>query len=279
MKLKDFSAVFSVVAMIGSISSAEPPEHNPLPIAQDWLSQAFSNKTWEWDDGHAYFGPDGDFQAVVGRTQSAKGEWYTAPGGKVCFKAEWSSGNTAAPAKKCWKHVADEQKQVWQAPLEGGLWYNFSRFDPRDDLVTGNIYEYRYQYVTGQRPGINAKPLEARAVADTFLGKTWTWKNGHGYFGNDGTFTAIAGDNEIGEGKWYATSQGRLCVDATWTSPEYGSVENKRCWRHAKDEKGTIWQSPTDQNWAWSVFAPRDNLVRGNVYAKRFARQKKRLGQ
>lgn len=279
MNFKRFFTILSIVIFSGSLAWTQASARERLGVSQDWLTETYSNKTWPWENGHAYFAPDGTFEAVVGRSQSAEGEWYTASGGKVCFRAIWKSGASKNPAKKCWKHATDGKSLIWQAPLEGALRPRWSRFDPDEELIPGNVYKYRFEYATGRRESIDANPMDAVKLARMYAGKTWKWEDGHAYFGDGGALTAVAGDTSIGEGKWFATRKGNLCIDATWTGTDYDSVRTKRCWLHAEDAGGTIWQSPTDDIWGWGVFDPRRDLARGNIYASRFARQKQRIAR
>lgn len=279
MKSKTIAAFCVALGLFSAEASAETLSGTIYALQTEWLEQKYSDKTWKWENGHAYFAPDGTFQAAVGRKQSATGKWYGVKGGKICFKAEWTSDAGSGPAKKCWKHVADEDKQIWQAPLEGSFVLKWAPFDPETQLVPGNIYKSRFEYASGARKGIPAKTMAPREVARIYAGKTWKWEDGHAYFGSGGELTALSGRNAIGEGAWSAKGQGHLCINATWKSPDYGDVRKERCWLHAKDETGVIWQTPVDDVRQWSRFAPEEYLINGNPYASRFNRQKRSLSQ
>ncbi len=263
----------------GTTVYAEKLPETRYNVDIDWLTELYSDKTWVWDDGHAYFAPDGRFQAAVWPDQSAEGTWYGAKDGKICFNALWTSKAGSGPAKKCWKHVVDDQKQLWQAPLDGWFVLKWASFDYREQLITGNIHESKFNYANGKTEKILAKRLDDQALVDLYYGNTWKWADGHAYFANRGVLTAVARSMSTGEGKWYPDSRGNLCLDAIWTSADYGSVQNKRCWLHAKDEDGNIWQTPSDDLSEWSQFVAKDSLVRGDRYKKRFNKVKRALRQ
>ncbi|UWQ27580.1 DUF995 domain-containing protein [Leisingera sp. M523] len=56
------------------------------------------------------------------------------------------------------------------------------------------------------------KPVSGQTIAELYSGTTWT--KGGSYWGPDGSFQAIWEDS-VGLGKWYATSKGYLCYEAT----------------------------------------------------------------
>jgi hypothetical protein len=279
MRLLAIPALCVAIAMSGTIAYAEKLSETHYNVDIDWLVDLYSDKTWEWENGHAYFAPDGTFQAAVGPDESAEGKWYGVKDGKICFKATWTNEAGSGPAKKCWKHVADDQKRLWQASLDGGFTLKWAPFDYTEQLIPGNIHRSKFMYASGQTQKIKAKRLGDEALIDTYYGNTWKWQDGHAYFANRGVLTAVAGPDSIGEGTWYPDGRGNLCLDATWTGADYGSVRNTRCWLHAKDEGGTIWQTPDDEVPEWSRFDAKDSLVKGDVYRKRFNRVKRSLRQ
>ncbi len=279
MKSKIFATLCVAVGLIAPGVSAKPPSGKIYNLQVDWLVEIYRDKTWAWENGHAYFAPDGTFQAAVGRTESATGTWYGVKGGKICFRAEWTTEAGSGPAKKCWKHVADEEKQLWQAPLDGSFVLKWVPFDPATQLRPGNIFKSRFDYASAPKTEIPVKAMDPQDLARIYAGKTWNWEAGHAYFSSDGAVTAVSGQNSIGEGKWYANQKGHLCINATWKGADFGDVQKERCWLHAKDANGVIWQTEVADVLAWSRFKPEENLIKGNPYASRFNRQKRQLSR
>ena len=279
MKREIFATLFIVAGLIAPGLSAKTLSGKVQNLQADWLEQTYRDKTWEWDNGHAYFAPDGSFQAAIGRTQSATGKWYAQKGGKICFQAEWTTEAGSKPAIKCWRHVADRENHLWQAPLDGGFALKWAPFNPATQLRPGNIFKSRFDYASSPKTEIPVKAMDAQALARLYAGKTWKWEDGHAYFGSGGALTAVSGLNSIGEGKWYAKRTGQLCMNAIWKGADFGNVQKERCWLHAKDAKGVIWQAPIAEDLEWSRFKPEEDLIRGNPYAARFDRQKRQLGQ
>ena len=276
MKINIVLATAIAILLGGNIASANP-HPNPYQNADGQeIAQLFAGKTWKWPDGHAYFGHDGTFQAAVGLEESAEGKWVVHSTGKLCFDAVWRTRATSQPTRQCWQHVVDAKGQLWQAPVTGiRMRSGWNIFDPKEQLVEGNIHESRFDVASGKEQGLSLKRIDEREVARMYFGKTWRWDDGHAYFGNNGALTAIAENNSVGEGKWYVTGKGELCIEARWSSPNYDSVDNKRCWAHASDDSARIWQTPTSDMRAWHVFEPGKNLVNGNPYARRFTHLKR----
>ena len=81
------------------------------------------------------------------------------------------------------------------------------------------------------------KGMDAQAVTKMYLGKTWVWPEGGGYFGPDKSLVAWSGAGDkatYAEGKWYVTSLGTLCMRATWFTHKKGSP-NLTCFEHRVD--------------------------------------------
>jgi Protein of unknown function (DUF995) len=66
----------------------------------------FEDKTWEWKEGGAYFGPDRTFKAVVGKGKSlmlAEGRWIVNANAEVCYIAAWRTREQKfRPSKTCY---------------------------------------------------------------------------------------------------------------------------------------------------------------------------------
>lgn len=279
MKSKIFTTLCVAASLFATGLAAKSLSGKIQNLQAGWLEQTYRDKTWEWEDGHAYFAPDGTFQAAIGRTQSATGTWYAAKGGKICFQAEWTTEAGSKPTLKCWRHIADQEKRLWQAPLDGGFSLKWAPFDPATQLLPGNVFKSRFDYASAPKTEIPVKAMDPQALARLFAGKTWMWEDGHAYFGSGGVLTAVSGKNSIGEGKWYAKPKGHLCINAVWKGAGFGDVQNERCWLHAKDANGKIWQTPVGEKQEWSQLDSAKDLVSGNPYGSRFERQKRRLAR
>lgn len=279
MKLRFLQTLMLVCAMPGTLSAAEKLPAERYIASPEWVTQFFSDQTWDWGNGHAYFGPDGTFEAALVPGQSGEGKWYVKEDGKLCFKGTWKSPAGTGPAKKCWRHLRDKQGRLWQAPLDGWFKMKWSLFDPEVQLTPGNINKSKFEYASGKVPAIPARRLSDQELIDLYFSYTWEWDDGHGYFANRGVFTGTSGSNSMGEGSWYPDGDGSLCVKAKWSGADFKSVKKETCWMHVMDEDGTILQTPTDDLTSWSIFVPEDNLVRGDKYQDRFIETKRALTQ
>ena len=89
-----------------------------------------------------------------------------------------------------------------------------------------------------------ASPLSAQALEALYSGKTWKWKDGGGYFSADRhRFIAWSQKGRAwsyGQGHWYATNRGKLCLRAYWVS-KAGDGGNITCFIH-RQKDGVIYQ-------------------------------------
>ncbi|WP_291737602.1 DUF995 domain-containing protein [Leisingera sp. F5] len=94
------------------------------------------------------------------------------------------------------------------------------------------------------------KPVSGQTIAELYAGKTWIWSKGGSYWAPDGSFQAIWEDN-VGLGKWYATSKGSLCYEANWYYQKgVPGAPRKECYRHVADSEGQLWKySEKDKSW------------------------------
>jgi len=271
-------ALTLAIAVSGTSLSSETPPAELYKVDAGWLAELYSDKTWNWDDGHIYFAPGGTFEAAAAPAQSGEGAWYATKDGKICFNGRWSSEGASRPAKKCWKHARDRQNRLWQAPMNGWFKMKWSLFDYEEELVPGNINQSKFEFASGKKQVKQFRRLDDQALIELFYANTWKWNDGYAYFANRGVLTAVADPNSIGEGRWYPDGDGKLCIEATWTGPAYKSKKKTECWIHAKDSDGTIFQTPSDNLTEWSRFDPRTNLVKGDRYKERFTKSKRALG-
>jgi len=277
-RLAAYTLLF-IFAMSGTILAAETVPAQRYEVNSDWLTDFYANQTWDWGNGHAYFAPDGTFQAVLTPGQSGEGKWYVKNKGMLCFKGTWKSPAGSGPAKKCWKHQKDQQGRLYQAPLDGWFRSKWVQFDPETQLTTGNVHKSKFEYASGKIPEIPARPLSDEELINLFYSYTWEWDDGHGYFANRGVFNGVSGPDSIGIGRWYPDGKGSLCIKAKWSGADFRPVKKKSCWMHVMQDDGTILQTPSDDLTAWSVFNPKDSLVRGNIHGERFVETKHLLDQ
>lgn len=128
-----------------------------------------------------------------------------------------------------------------------------------------------------------ASPMKAIALEKLYAGHTWKWKTGGGFFSADRKqFAAWSREGaawSYGEGRWYATNGGKLCLRALWSNKmgESGAVT---CFLH-REKDGVIYQKPS-LGGSWYVFrhnpAQKDDealkLVKGDRVSKEVSRLK-----
>lgn len=115
-------------------------------------------------------------------------------------------------------------------------------------------------------------PLTGQQVFEIFVGETWRWGEGGGYFGPHGAFRGRSyyeGGVSQGAGTWGVNDNGRMCFRAVWTTND-GSSRANTCFDHVA-LGGDIYQRKAPDG-DWYVFrhaAPAqydeyNKLVRGN---------------
>ncbi len=86
----------------------------------------YSDHTWRWDKGGAYFAKDGTFLATTGSGKdrsTAAGRWLVTPGGRLCFRADWSQQTGLyRNVMTCFNHAA-YKGHYYQAKGLSGKWY------------------------------------------------------------------------------------------------------------------------------------------------------------
>jgi hypothetical protein len=119
-----------------------------------------------------------------------------------------------------------------------------------------------------------ASPMSAQALEAIYAGKTWKWKDGGGFFSADRHKLAAWSQKgkawSYGEGRWYATDGGKLCMQAYWRNKSGGGGGDTSCFLHR--EKAGVWYifrnnppKPTDEA---------QKLVRGDLVSKGLMRIK-----
>ncbi|MDQ0995530.1 hypothetical protein QFZ34_000707 [Phyllobacterium ifriqiyense] len=100
-----------------------------------------------------------------------------------------------------------------------------------------------------------ASPMKATALEKLYAGHTWKWKTGGGFFSDDqkkfAAWSRKGAAWSYGEGRWYATNAGKLCLRALWSSKEGGSGA-VTCFLH-REKDGVIYQKP-NLGGSWYVF-------------------------
>ena len=145
------------------------------------------------------------------------------------------------------------------------------------------------------RSAAAARPMTVRAVEELYANRTWKWRQGGGFF-SAGTrpagpaskprsFAAWSREGSLwsyGEGDWYVSAGGKLCMRALWTG-KTGRAGAITCFLHREDN-GVIYQKKSIGG-EWYVFrhnpARKDDeaarLIRGDRVGKEVSRLKARV--
>lgn len=138
-----------------------------------------------------------------------------------------------------------------------------------------------------------ASPMKADALVRLYAGRTWKWKTGGGFFFADASkgwfvpadwkqFAAWSRQGHkwsYGEGSWYATNGGKLCLHALWTDEKWRSTA-RTCFLH-REKNGVIYQKRSIGG-RWYVFSHNpaqandevSKLLEGDRVSKELARMK-----
>lgn len=128
-----------------------------------------------------------------------------------------------------------------------------------------------------------ASPLSAEALEALYAGRTWKWKDGGGFFSADRhRFIAWSQKGRAwsyGQGRWYATNRGKLCLQAYWRS-KMSDGGDTTCFVH-RQKDGVIYQKRS-LGGDWYIFRHRSlrstdeaaKLIRGDLVRKGFERIK-----
>jgi len=98
------------------------------------------------------------------------------------------------------------------------------------------------------------RALTKQEVIDIYMGKSWLWSDGIGYFAPKGQFTAFAGagrDRTAVKGNWEVLDGGRLCFAGVWIGRQ-GRNFARTCFLH-KIKDGSIYQRRMPRG-EWYVF-------------------------
>ncbi|WP_321343327.1 DUF995 domain-containing protein [Breoghania sp.] len=137
------------------------------PMTVNEIYKVFSGRSWIWDNGAGYFAVSKrDFTAWSGRGKKAtyaKGSWFIASGGRLCFNATWYAMNGAGKKVTCFENRKNGKK-MYQRRLPDGEWYVFSHTPPysydairklkRGDYVARRLARNE-RYITKNMPEID----------------------------------------------------------------------------------------------------------------------------
>jgi hypothetical protein len=128
--------VLSGTAHAAATKDSGPAEADTatVPTAYE-LQLLYSDRTWMWKDGAAYFGRIGrPLRAWTSRQDSAsvaEGRWLVTNDGKMCMDLAWrSKGYTGEQHRTCYSHRI-QGENIEQRKDPDGEWYNFKR-SPED---------------------------------------------------------------------------------------------------------------------------------------------------
>ncbi len=115
---------------------------------------------------------------------------------------------------------------------------------------------------------------EPESLYRVFAGRSADWGAGsYAYFGSDGTFRAVnAAEQSIGEGRWYVTTNSKMCYDANWMWRQDFTAESSQvltCARFRVDNKGEMWSTTGTVAGPWFPFSSA-NLKRGDFVTQQF---------
>ncbi|PBB93832.1 hypothetical protein CK215_04835 [Mesorhizobium sp. WSM3864] len=117
----------SGVAQAAGAGSPAAAQAGTTPTAFE-LQLFYADRTWNWEDGAAYFAQDRRMRAWTskpGSTSFAEGTWHLSNDGKMCMELVWrSTAYTAQPIRTCFSHrVLNGTVQQRRDP--DGRWYSF----------------------------------------------------------------------------------------------------------------------------------------------------------
>ncbi len=133
-----------------------------------------------------------------------------------------------------------------------------------------------------KNPPKGSTPTDPQEIARLFNGKTSFWNSGgSAYWGPGGVFESTGRKGEdYGKGKWYITTSGKLCQEATYYWMESNTVKNddwKGCWEFQTAPDGVVWERflPDKTEWYRHNAGKQKN---GNANAKAFKANGAKLG-
>lgn len=144
------------------------------------VRQIYSDHTWHWETGGAYFAKDGSFYAATGSgatLSTAAGRWLVTPGGRLCFIADWSmKSGLFRNVKSCFNH-AEYNGQYFQAKGLSGNWYVIKSAKHKSDdmlnkIKTGDQVACQFLASEKKLKGKLANKLVAKSAKREICSKT-----------------------------------------------------------------------------------------------------------
>lgn len=148
---------------------AQDAANPPATIKQ--LHTLYSGKTWQWQDGAAYFRPDGGFIAYSGQGTKAafvKGGWGAYKDGRLCFWGTWKSAEGGSRKATCFRHAVKGAAVYQQKP--NGEWYvfknaNAAKADEANKLAAGDLASSPVAALQKASTGAARKALKGKAAS------------------------------------------------------------------------------------------------------------------
>ncbi|MQQ09332.1 DUF995 domain-containing protein [Epibacterium sp. SM1979] len=121
---------------------------------------------------------------------------------------------------------------------------------------------------------MNSAAPEPTSLYRMFAGRSADWGAGSfAYFAPDGTFRAVnAAEQSIGEGRWFVTTNSKMCYDANWMWRQDFSAQSSKvltCARFRVDNAGEMWSTTGSRAGPWFPFSTA-NLKRGDLVTPQF---------
>ena len=105
------------------------------------------------------------------------------------------------------------------------------------------------------RAASKAMPMSAAELHKLYVGRSWIWKNGAGFFSkNRNHFIAWShkgARKSYAKGSWYTSNRGKVCMKAVWYSKKM-AAQNVSCFMH-REKAGVIYQKRASGG-KWYVF-------------------------
>ncbi|MEZ2332857.1 DUF995 domain-containing protein [Mesorhizobium sp. RCC_202] len=86
-----------------------------------------------------------------------------------------------------------------------------------------------------------------------YADRTWIWKDGAAYFGQNGralrAWTSGTDSAFVAEGKWIVTGNGKMCMDLAWRGKSYSGKEQRSCYSHRINGRNIEQRKDPDGEW------------------------------
>lgn len=139
-RIAEIAAAFGALCLIAATPMPSAKSKEPIAAAamsgrvltDTELLGIFSDRTWYWKDGAAYFQQNRRFKAWVNagaETTYGAGSWSVSNNGQLCIRATWYSLSGNTKTFTCYDHRIGSA--IYQRELPRGHWYLFSHIPPR----------------------------------------------------------------------------------------------------------------------------------------------------